>query len=105
MSTVEKPTAEAPAESLFSKRLHRLESIATELSRLYLELAEVKAAERQQKADTYLNLPPTISHGERQARASHEVVTFEVDVIKLNAEIQALQEERDMLRLLVEYVA
>lgn len=96
-------TVEPSPYGLFGRRLHRLEAIATELSGLYRELAMTRSAEREAKAAIYLDLPPSMSHGERQARASHETVNMDSEVQQLNAQIQMLTEERDLLRLLVEF--
>lgn len=98
------PTVEKGSPDLLGQRLRRLEEIATQLSRLYVELAETKTKEREAKAQIYLNLPANMSHGERQARASHETVDMDSEVVKLVADIDSLREERDFLRLLVETV-
>lgn len=101
MSVVEKSTG------MFGRRLHRLEAIATELSGLYGDLARTSAAEREGKAEVYQRLTETtnLSHGERQARASHETVSLDSEVQSIKGRISSLVEERDLLKFFVEWDA
>lgn len=89
--------------SLLGRQLQRLEHIATELSGLYADLARCKIAEAEQKANIYLSLPENMSHGERQARASHQTVSQDSEIREILARIDGLREERDLLKLLVTF--
>ena len=95
-------TEEAPV-SLFARRVVRLEQVSIQLRALRRDWTQCLIAERQEKANIYLNAAAN-SHGERQGIASAQTASISTEALLLKGEIDALEEERDMLKFLIEYV-
>ncbi len=92
---------EAERADLFARRLTRLEEVSRNLRIFYREYAQIVTAERQQKADIYLNAAAP-SHGERQGIATAQTASLTSEALLLKGEIDALEEERSHLRFLIE---
>lgn len=93
---------EAARQELFVRRITRLEQVSVQLRHLYRDHTQCLIAERQQKADVYLNSQAP-SHGERQGIASAQTSALSTEALLLKGEIDALVEERDFLRFCIEY--
>lgn len=89
-------------QKLFLQRLTRLEQVSIQLRHLIRDHTQCLIAERQQKADIYLNSQAP-SHGERQGIASAHTSALSTEAMLLKGEIDALTEERDFLRFCIEY--
>lgn len=86
--------------SRFAVWITRREAVSIQLRALYRDIAATKAAERQAKADAYNNSSST-SHGERQGIATHASVGLSTEVLVMQGQIDALEEERDFLNLCI----
>lgn len=83
-------------------RLRRLEQITAQIQRLHNDIAMTHTAKQERKAQLYLNYPPSMSHGERQTRSSHETVDLDNEEFNLRAELDALKVEAEFIRTLIE---
>lgn len=83
--------------------LTRLGEIAEELGTLHRELATLLSAEAESKVLAWATSQETSIQG-RDRQATANAVPLTQDIFRIKADIAALQEERDHLRLLV-YVA
>ncbi len=84
--------------------VERLIQVVEELAGLHKELAAVLQAERQAKINTFAqSQAETVTAREREANLMSLDMTCAVYDVK--GQIEALVEERDLLRLLIEVVA
>lgn len=95
---------QAEAQSLFARRITRLEQVSIQLRHLRREFAQCLIAEKQNKANVYLSSDAR-SHGEREGQASAQSVSYSTETLLLRGEIEALEEERDFLRFCIEWDA
>lgn len=97
-----KPEAEEEHTSLFARRITRLEQVSVQLRYLHREATQCLIAEKQHKANIYLNAQAK-SHGEREGIASAQSVSLSTETLLLKGEIASLEEERDFLRFCIEH--
>jgi hypothetical protein len=86
---------------LFARRLTRLEEVSIRLRHTYREHTQCLLAEKQHKAQMYLNSDAK-SHGERDGIAAAHSISLTTETLLLAGEIKALEEERDFLKFCIE---
>ncbi len=92
---------ESEAHALFIRRITRLEQVSIQLRHLYREHHACLVAEKQAKADIYLNSEAR-SHGEREGQASAMAVALSTETLLLMGQVKALEEEASFLRFVIE---
>lgn len=94
---------QAAQDSLFAQRVRRLEAASKELRGLYIDWANTKSSEIQQKANTYL-ASSAPSHGEKQGQATAHVAHLTSEAQETKGRIEALEEEIAFLKFCIEYI-
>lgn len=83
--------------------LLRLRAVTAELSRLHKELAEVEVAKARARAESLTN---TAAPNITTAKAEADIVAldFQIDALRLQADIAAHREEKDYLLAMLDFV-
>jgi hypothetical protein len=92
-----------PAPSPLARRVTRLDQINTRLIGLKRDYGTLLVTQIQQKADIY-QAHMHVSHGERQGIANAQTAQIATEVQEIKSQIDALEEERDHLRFLTQWV-
>lgn len=90
---------------MYARRMTRLEQVSILIRHLLHDHTQALIAEKMARSELYLSNSTDTSHGAKEGYASAKAVGNVIESVKLKGELDALVEERDFLRFVIEFDA